>query len=71
MAGTIRREKNMTLRTQIVRASGQPASGSSATGAESDAKWNTYGRGLDPADEARPPGAGAAWPPRMAPARPP
>ena len=57
----------MTLRTHIDQEPGRAATGRSATGAGSDAQRDTCGRGLAAADEARPPRAGAAWPPRMAP----
>ena len=57
----------MTLRTQIGQTPGRPATGHSTTGAGSDAQRDCCGLGLAPADEARPPRAGAAWPPRMAP----
>ena len=60
----------MTLRTHIDQTPGRAATGRSATGAGSDVERDTCGRGLAPADEARPPRAGAAWPPRRAPARP-
>ena len=64
-------KKTVTLRTQIARAPGRPATGRITTGAGSDARRDTCGRCLVPADEARPPRTGAAWPPSMAPARPP
>ena len=62
-------KKTVTLRTHIAQAPGRPATGRSATGAGSDVERDTCGLGLAPADEARPPRAGAAWPPRMALAR--
>ena len=60
----------MTLRTHIDQEPGRAATGRSATAAGSDVERDTCGRWLAPADEMRPPRAGAAWPPRMAPARP-
>ena len=63
-------KKPVTLRTQIARAPSRPAAGPSATGAGSDARRDRCGCGLVIADEARPPRADAAWPPRMAPAGP-
>ena len=58
----------MTPRTQIGQTPGRLATGRSATGTGSDARRDTCGLGLALADEARPPSAGAAWPPCMAPA---
>ena len=58
----------MTPRTQISQAPGRPATGRFTTGAGSDTRRDYCGPGLAPADEARPPSAGAAWPPRMGPA---
>ena len=54
----------------MARAPGRAATGRSATGAGSDVERDHCGRRLAPADEARPPSAGAVWPPRMAPVEP-
>ena len=60
----------MTLRTQIARAPGRPAAGPSPASAGSNAQRDCCDCELAVADEARPPSAGAAWPPPMALARP-
>ena len=60
----------MTLRTQIAWMPGRPATGPSITGAGSVAQRDRHGLQQVPADEARSPRAGAAWPPRMAPVEP-
>ena len=65
-----RGKKNMTLGTRIARVTGYPAASHSATGAGSDAERDHNGRKLAPAYKVVPPLAGAAWPPRMAPAIP-
>ena len=62
-------EKTVTLRTQIARIPGRPAAGPSVTGAGSDAEQDHCGCGLVLIDKARPPRAGAAWPPCMGPRR--